>query len=40
MPILRRNVASVMIGLSIFMFTIAVTLNDSEILNVAESTLR
>jgi hypothetical protein len=37
MPILRRNVASVMIGLSIFMFTIAVTLNDSEILNVAES---
>jgi len=26
-----------MIGLSIFMFTIAVTLNDSEILNVAES---
>ena len=37
MTILRRNVALVMIGLSIFMFTIAVTLNDSEILNVAES---
>jgi uncharacterized membrane protein len=35
--ILGRNVAWVMIGLSIFMFTIAVTLDDSEILNLAES---
>ena len=37
MIILRRHVAVVMICLSIFMFTIAVTLNDTEILGVAES---
>ena len=38
MTILRRNVALVMIALSIFVFTIAVTLDSySEIMDVAES---
>jgi len=39
MTILRRNVALVMIGLSIFVFLMAGTLNDySQTLNVAEVT--
>ena len=37
MTILRRNVALAMIGLSIFIFSLAVTLNGAAILPIAEA---